>query len=154
MKRLLTGFFIILAVSVITGCRQPIGTIDSSAGPNSGGSNLNFMWVIANRYLYEIEHSFNRVEDLKIFSIEDGVMMHVPPDDPNVIIEIIPNPDADIVMSEEVTEQFYPFSEAGRHIIRVTYKGKTDSYSIEVRGTYDIPRGDNTGGLGGGIIWR
>jgi len=154
MKRLFIGFFLILAVGSLLGCRQPAGSIIySHGGGGTGGGNVDFWWLEARKHLYNIEQSFNRDRDFKINSAEGGSVKIVAPNDPNVRILIIPNPDSSVVMSREVTEQFFPFSEPGEHEVRVTYNGTHQSYFIEVRGTWDRENDHDPGGLGGGIIW-
>jgi hypothetical protein len=148
VKSLFAKFLILLTVCAVmgalSGCRQPVGTIDSgNSGSGNGNGNgngktdeLNFMWLVPNRFLYETEERFERDFDLQIMVAENGVVKEIAPSDPNVKIEIIENPGLTSESVTVVTGLYYPFSLPGRHIVQVTYIDKTARYSIEVRGTF------------------
>ena len=156
MKKLLTLLFIILAVFVLTGCPQPVGGIGggngngNSNGNGSGSGDLDFLWLVPNRYLYETEERFERDYDLQILVAEDGYVKEIAPDTSGVVIEIIENPGLISEVSTIVTDMYHPFSLPGRHIVSVTYNGRSARYSIEVRGTFTNP-GDGSEFVD--IIW-
>ena len=133
MKKILTGLLIFLAICFITGCQQPVGIVTNSGG---GAGNMDFMWLVPNRLLYETYDSFNAQNDLQILVAEDGVVKEIPYDSPSVTIEIIENPGMTSEKAAPVRGMYFPFSLPGRHIINVKYNDKSARYSIEVRGTY------------------
>ena len=150
MNRLLVRLFIIfLAVCGITSCAPPVGSIsDGSGNGNGNGITAEFLLLRPNRILYEIDGgidgSFDRSEDLRAFVTDNGEFKPIDPTDPLLMLELILNPGGFETIVEIITH--YPFSEAGRHIIKGTYNGKTDQYSIEVRGSFVNP-GEGSGSV-------
>jgi len=146
MKRFLLGYLIILVLLSFS-CAQPISNFD-------GGGSIDFWYLEVVERDYTVGDNFNRDRDFYITSFENGNELRIHADAPGVKTEINPNPDSDVAVSKEVTEKFYPFTEAGKHEVLVTYRGKTKSYRITVQGIWDREDGNtNKGGLGGGIIW-
>ena len=146
MKRLFTLLFSLLLLCYFISCAPPIGNF-------GGGANVDFWIIEVVEREYIVGDNFNRNNDFFITSFENGDEIQIYADDPTVKTVIVPNPDSAVVLSREVTEQFFPFSEAGKHEVRVTFKGRTKSYRITVRGILDRDDNSNQSGLGGGIIW-
>ena len=142
MKHFFTGFMIFLVIAVLTGCTHPVGNIDRDGNGNGNGNgtgDLNFMYLVPHRLLYETDQWFIPIEDLQIIYVENGLMRELPPYTPGVEIDVllnahnVDNPPAIPVMPNS-TE--YKLITPGRHQIRVTYNEKSSRYTIEVRGTY------------------
>jgi len=164
MRRILTFLLLIFfSICVITGCSQPAGSINKN-GEGGGGGNGNgngngngggdgdsrttydFLMLRPNRILYELDGGkdgrFDRAADLRVFVADDEGYRSLDLFDPGLKLEIIMYPGLTEIVT--VINSHFPFSEAGRHVIRGTYDGKTDEYSIEVRGTLVNP-GDGSG---------
>ena len=155
MKRILTVYFFVpvmctlLQLCCFISCAPPVGNF----GGGSGGYIVNH-WIIEKVVDdYYVGDSFDAYRDFYISSYESGEEVMIYGNDPEVVVEINPNPDSNIVLSKKVEEQFFPFSEAGKHEVRITYKGSTKRYRITVRGAAPPPGGELSG-LGGGIIWN
>jgi len=162
MRHILTFLLLIfLTVCVLTGCPQPAGSINNNGGGGNGNGNgdggtiYDFLMLRPNRILYELDGGvdgrFSRADDLRVFVADDEGYRSLDPYADGLKLEIIMNPG--MPSSETVTEiknSYFPFSEAGRHVIRGTYGGKTDEYSIEVRGSLVNP-GEGSGFVE--IIW-
>jgi len=143
--------FIFLAVCVITGCSNPVGSIDESGG-NGGGSN-NFLMLKPNRILYEIDKSdtFSRASDFQAYTSDGGSLRLINPLDSSLGIEIIAAPElVGNQTSESVTDTYKLPKLPGRYKVKGTYFGKTDEYSIQVEGSLSDP-GDEYDF--GGIKW-
>jgi hypothetical protein len=162
MNRRLAGLLIVFLALCLSGCRQPVGSIspgsDGSGGNGNGvgnpvRNNYEFLMLRPNRILYEADGGadgrFDRLNDLRVFVADNGEFIPLASTDPALIIEVIENPG---MSSEAVTavNTHFPFALPGRHLIRGTYHGFTDEYSIEVRGTYVNP-GDGSEFVD--IIW-
>jgi len=147
MRHLLTGLLIIIFSSVITGCGSPVGSISDGGG--SGRGQYDFLMLRPKRILYEVDGRFSRADDLTVFVADDNGYRSLDLSDPGLRLEVVIYPGT---MAEEITPvtTYFPFSLPGRHIIRGTFGGKTDEYSIEVRGDFANP-GDGSGFVG--IIW-
>lgn len=152
MKRLSVKHFIFLAVCVITACPSPVGSINESGGGN--GSD-KFLMLKPNRILYALNYDtdkrFDRASDFQVYVSDGGPMRKLDPSDSNLKIEVISTPgfSFDAGISETVTK-VYDFAYAGRYIIKGTYSGNTDEYSVEVEGM--ITEKD-TGNNYAGIKW-
>jgi len=147
MKHFLTGYLLILVICCFISCAPPVGNFE-----NGGGSAVDF-WIIETvKRDYYINDNFNRDRDYYITSFEKGDELQVYADQPGVLTEIKHNPDASVSISKEVTVATFPFLEAGLYEVRVTYKSRTKTYRITVRGA-EPPQGGNSNGLGGGIYW-
>jgi len=157
MKRLVTGLLtIFFSVCVITGCAQPVGSISNEGGKGNGNGSkdeYDFLMLRPNRILYEVDGGvdgrFDRAADLRVFVADGEGYRAIDTSDPNLKLEIIMNPGM-IAESVSVITTHFPFSEPGRHIIKGTYGGETDEYSIEVRGTLVNP-GEGSGFIE--MIW-
>jgi len=164
MKRILAGLLFLLVICV-SGCRQPVGSIDTNGNGygngNGNGNNagdLDFMWLVPNRQLYETDDSFDKYNDMQILVAEDGRIMKVLASDSSVTVEILRYPGVTLEDPETipVKNQFYPFAFPGRHDVRVTYNKDTNNeqvakYTITVQGQY-IEGGDGSGFLE--TVWR
>lgn len=153
MKRLLIGFlFISFTVCFITGCRQPVGGVGGIDADEGDGdtADLNFLWLVPNRLLYETEERFERDNDLQIMVVEEGKIKSVPPSDSGVTIAIIENPGLSSENVTVVTSMYHSFSLPGRHVVQVKYDNKSAKYSIEVRGNFTNP-GDGSDFME--IVW-
>ena len=158
MNRLLKGLLLFfLAVNVFTGCREPVGSLSGGNGTNGNGGGsgyigsgeFDFLWLRPNRILYDVNEGsngrFERERDLRVFVADDGGFFQLNTSDINLKIEVIMHPG----MSSEIVleaNSVFVFTETGRYIIRGTFNGKSDEYSIEVRGSYVNP-GDGSGFL-------
>jgi len=144
MRRLSVKYFIFLAVCVITACPSPVGSInDAGGGKGNGGSNYNFLMLKPNRQLYALntlfDKRFSRPDDFQAYAADGGPLVKLEPDDKNLTIEVISAPG---FLGTEISEKvsaFYDFPQPGRYIIRGTYFGNTDEYSVEVEGEYSEP---------------
>ncbi|MCL2245152.1 MAG: hypothetical protein FWC03_11930 [Treponema sp.] len=149
MKRFFT-YLLIPAMYCFISCAPPIGNFES--GGNGSGSAVDF-WIIETvKRDYYINDNFNRDRDFYITSFEKGDEIQVYANEPGVTTAIKHNPDSDVSVSKGVTVSTYPFLEAGLYEVRVTYKEKTKTYRITVRGA-EPPPGGSLDGLGGGIYW-
>ena len=152
MNRLVAGLIFILALFVY-GCKQPVGSLSDSEG---GGSKTtyDFLMLRPNRLLYDtdggMDSRFDRKNDLRVFYADKDGFKNIGNDDPKLILEIVLNPGMMSESTSVIKNGYFPFSEPGRHVIKGTYEGKTDEYSIEVRGVLSNP-GD--GGDFFEIIW-
>jgi len=149
MKRIITLYFLLPVICCFISCAPPVGNFGVSG---SGGASVDFWFIERIVDDYYINDFFYRDKDFYITSFQDGDEVRIQGDDPDVTVFIDFYPDSALVLSKEVTEQYFPFSEAGKHEVRVTYQGKTKSYRITVRGVDPLPPG-SLDGLGGGIIW-
>jgi len=157
MKRLLAGLFtIFLTVCGITGCSQPAGSILENGDLGNGSGNFNlydFIMLRPNRILYEYDAGrdgrFVRYEDLRVFVADENGYRAIDTLDPDLLLEIVIHPGG---IGETVRElnSYFPFPEPGRYIIRGTYNGESDEYSIEVRGSLVNP-GEGQDNIG--MIW-
>jgi len=151
MNRLVAGLIIILALFV-SGCSQPVGSIDINGG--GSGTTYDFLMLRPNRLLYDadggIDSRFDRKNDLRVFLADKDGFKNIDNNDPKLLLEIVLNPGLMSERTSIINNGYFPFSEPGRHVIRGTYDKKTDEYSIEVRGVLTNP-GD--GGDFFEIIW-
>ena len=134
------------------GCRQPVGSIVPGGGGTGGSVDFWFIEVVK-RSNYYVGDDFIRDKAYYITAFQSGDEVRIMPSDPNVITEIVLNPDSEIYFSLKEAGETFPFTESGEHEVRVTYGGKTRTYRITVIGA-DVSPGGNLGGLGGGIIWN
>jgi len=157
MRHLLTELLIIIFSSVIIGCGSPVGSISDGGGNGgdggSGRGQYDFLMLRPKRILYEVDGGvdgrFSRADDLTVFVADDNGYRSLDLSDPGLKLEVVIYPGT---MAEEITAvtTYFPFSLPGRHIIRGTFGGKTDEYSIEVRGNLVNP-GEGSGFVD--IIW-
>jgi len=144
MNRLIAGLIIILALFVY-GCRQPVGSITD--GGNGSNTTYDFLMLRPNRLLYDadggVDSRFDRKHDLRVFVADKDGFKNIDTNDPGLILEIVLNPGMISESTSVITNGYFPFSEPGRHIIKGTYEGKTDEYSIEVRGVLTNPGDGN-----------
>jgi len=138
---------VVLIICALVACRQPVGSIDNDGSGNGSGIEYDFLMLRPNRILYEVNAGagdgiFNRNTDLKIFVADSTGFRTLDNFDNGLLLEVIFNPG---MSSEKKTtiNTYFPFSEAGRYVIRGTYGGKSDEYSVEVRGTYVNPGDGN-----------
>ena len=138
MKKVLNITFILLTICFMAGCRQPVGSIDSGKGNgNNGTGDLDFLWLVPGRFLYETDQWFVPEEDLQIMYAEGGAIHQLPYDTPGVVMEIIEHAhEADTPNIITVTNGVVKLATPGRHQIKVEYNGLISRYTIEVRGTY------------------
>jgi len=139
MKRFLIGIIFVFLV-IVSGCRQPVGVLTQAGG---SGAAYDFLLLRPNRILYEVNAGagdgiFDRQADLRVFVADSGGFRPLNPGDGGLLLEVIYNPG---LASQVITPigTHFPFSEAGRYVIRGTYDDKIDEYSIEVRGDYVNP---------------
>jgi hypothetical protein len=135
---------------MLAGCAPPIGTLN---GGNGYGIDMDAMWIIPNRLLYELENDFfDREYDLRIFLAENGTVKEIDPSDDDVTIEVF---EYDSFLGgrknpRTVILRYIGFEAPGRNDIEVTYKGKSAHYSVEVRG---VPLNREDGSEFLDIIW-
>lgn len=134
MKRILTILTIIFLSICVSGCSPPVGNFGNGSG--SGTLELDFMWLVPSRLIYETEQSFDKYQDLQILVAEDGVVKEVPVTHEDVKVEVLYfDSQLDDPVPAPVTNRFFEFAFPGRHAVKVTYKEKSAQYSVEVRGT-------------------
>jgi len=152
MNKLLRFFITLLAVSLsLIGCSPPVGTIGS-------GRDLDDMWLEPRRVAYERLDKFVLEDDLREFGIYRGLVQAIPVDE-RLEIGIVEDPDddPDNIVPFPFEEGFYnQWKGLGRKLIRVSYGGREDFYSVQIEDTYGIgpPGGEDSGGSGIIIIWR
>ncbi|MCL2184398.1 MAG: hypothetical protein FWB86_00895 [Treponema sp.] len=138
MKRFLIILLIILTICTVISCNQPIGSIDANGNGNGAGSGeLEFLWLVPARILYETEQWFVPGDDLQIMYAGDGVVKEIPYNTPGVEIEILEHAHSvDNPNTIPITNGEIKLNTAGRHKIKVSFNDKSSHYTIEVRGTY------------------
>jgi len=155
MKRIMTGLLIIFLVICVSSCVQPVGSIDSGGNGNGkgngGASDLDFMWLVPTRLLYETEQSFDKYNDMQILVAEEGLVKEVKASDPNITVEILYYSQLDGEPDPiPVSNQYFEFVFPGRYAVKVSYNDKSAQYSVTVQGIY------NEGGDGSNffdMIW-
>jgi len=119
---------------------QPVGSIDtdgSGDGNGGGAGDLDFLWLVPARILYETEQWFVPKNDLQIMYAGDGVVKELSYNTPGLQIEILEHAHSvDNPNTIPITNGEIKLNTAGRHQIKVTYSEKSSHYTIEVRGTY------------------
>jgi len=165
MKHLLARLLIIFSVCIIS-CAEPVGSIAGGGGSGSGGyggsdsnggssrGQSDFIMLRPKRILYDANSTtdgkFDRNTDLSVFITDENGYRMLDTNDPGLLLEIIMNYGF-AGESTVVIDTIFPFSIPGRHVVRGTYGGKTDEYSIEVRGSFVDP-GDGSGIVD--IVWQ
>jgi len=148
------------AICALTNCSVPIGSLES---PDSH-DEIEGMWLIPHRQLYQIDDKFYRDKDFQLFIIEKGGrVVEIAPDlskqqtfpDLGVKVAITGNVDLSNEFTEIMTKGFpgpHDLHQVGTHKITVTYKElKSSYYMIEV---FSPNNGNTLGGDDGiGIIW-
>jgi len=138
------------------GCSSPVGSIEDSGGNGNGDGkgDYNFLMLTPNRQLYAIkgvsDNRFDRLSDFQAYAANGGPLIKLDPADSNLTIEILSAPGFLGAEVSEKVQTVYPFALPGRYIIKGTYFGNTDDYSIEVEGEFSEP-GDEYDF--GGIMW-
>jgi len=154
MKRFVIAIFITFSViCALANCSVPIGSIEN---PNNS-EQIESMWLIPHRQLYQIDDKFKRDKDFQLFVVEMGGRVR----------EILPDPQTGfpgvgakvkITGNEglsneftEVVEKEHSLHQVGTHKITVEYANKSSYYIIEV---FSPNNGNTLGGDDGiGIIW-
>jgi len=137
MKRLFRILAVFLTVCAFLSCRQPIGSLDTNGNGNGAGSgDLEFLWLVPARILFETEQWYTPKEDLQIMYAGDGVVKEIPYNTPGVKIELHEHYEGDYPNVIPLTNGELRLNTAGRHQIKVMYNNRTARYVIEVRGTY------------------
>jgi len=120
-----------------------VGSITDDGGNGNGRSQYDFLMLRPNRILYEVDGGvdgrFSRADDLRVFVADEEGYRMLDNFDPRLKLEIILLPNSLGEETHEVTNGYFIFSVPGRHIVRGTYNGMTDEYSIEVRGSVVNP---------------
>lgn len=152
MKQLLRTLLLIsLTVCFITGCREPAGGIAGDGIGDGGSGDLEFLWLVPNRFLYETEEQFDRYNDFQVMYAAEGVVRSIPTNNGEVAVELIRytilGPEMPTI---PLNNRYHSFLLAGRYEVQVTYRGMTEKYSIEVRGSFVNP-GDGSDFID--IIW-
>jgi hypothetical protein len=161
MKQFVITISVIFSVFVITGCAQPIGTLE---GPNKKDYAGDPMWLVPRRVLYQIDEKFNRYNtsaneeinrsDFQIFIVlNNGAgVVEVPVNTDGVQVVIEKDKNMETYFTEDISkDDFYYFHRVGKHIVNVEYQGRTAWYALEV---FSPNNGNSIGGDGGiGIIW-
>jgi hypothetical protein len=161
MKQFVITLSVVFSVFVITGCAQPIGTLE---GPNRSKYAGDPMWLVPRRIMYQIDERFNRYDpsasdeikrtDFQIFIVlnDGGGIQEVPVNNPGVQVVIEKDKGMSTYFTEDISKQdFYWFHRVGKHIVNVTYDGRSAWYAVEV---WSPNNGNTIGGDGGiGIIW-
>jgi len=128
-------------------CSQPVGDLSPNAKGGNGNGNgtgvyYDFLMLRPNRILYDADGGadgrFDRQADLRVFVADNGEYRSLDPVDRFLTIEVIENPG---MTSENITvvNTHHVFSLPGRYVIRGTYNGYSDEYSVEVRGSFINP---------------
>lgn len=134
MKRFLGIILILLTICVFVNCKQPVGSITKEEG-GGGSFDLDFLWLVPARFLYDTEQWYIPENDLQIMYAGDGNIKVISAKD--VKIEILEHADSvddpNIIKIENGQTKLVT---AGRHRVRVTYNERKAYYTIEVRGTY------------------
>jgi len=153
MKKFVFAILIIFSVlCALTNCSLPIGTLERKQL-----DEVESIWLIPRRQLYQLDEKFMRDEDFQLYAVDNGMVWEVLPpftQANGVLVEIAGH----IGLSTEFHQPLYgkdnthhPFYVIGRHIVNVTYGGKSSWYSIEV---FAPNNGNTLGGDDGiGIIW-
>jgi len=138
MKRFLRIFLIFLTFCALVSCKQPVGSIDEGSAGNGGGGagDLDFLWLVPARFLFETEQWYTPKDDLQIMYAGDGVIKEIPYNAPGVKIELYEHFEGDSPNIILLTNGEIKLNTAGRHQVKVTYNEKSSRYVIEVRGTY------------------
>jgi len=160
MKRfvyaLLIAFF---ALCALVNCSVPIGSIELP----DNHDEIESMWLIPHRQLYQIDDKFYRDKDFQLFIIEKGGrVVEIKPDlEKKPKAETFPDLGAKVSLTynieqpNEKTEVMdnatHSFTIIGTHKITVSYANKSSYYMIEVISSNN---GSTLGGDDGiGIIW-
>ena len=149
-------WFIIILVSFAVVSCTPVGYIHD----NDSGADVDDFWTVPRRQYYTLGNYFVRTSDLRAFASYQGMVESIPAD--KVEISLVKNPDAAAPDAPiPIVNGQYRLVDSivgtGRKLIIVTYGGKIDEYSIEVRNLDgSVDPGDSGGGEGSGlgIIWR
>jgi len=154
VKHFFTVLLILLVFCVFTSCSQPVGSLN-----DSGGNGVVLLLVHAEKkeYRYDLNQVFDPVEDLQISFTGNGYLESIYPLDPDISITIFDNVGSDTVLSIlEPGDPVIVFSQAGKHHVKVTYKGypsHPERYTIIVKGADDDPGGSGDPDFGTLIIW-
>jgi len=129
---------------------MPIGTVYGVQ--NEADSNLNSMFIIPRRILYEIDERYRRKEDFQLFVVENGVTMEIfTKTTAGITVTISGDHDLTTEFNDTVNTDFHQFFRVGRHIVEVEYNERKANYSLQVTSPSN---GAGIGGDGGiGIIW-
>jgi len=153
MKKFVFAILIISSIMcALTNCSQPIGTLE-----HSFSDEVDSIFLVPRRQLYQLDEKFIRDEDFQLFAVDGGMVLEILPpftEANRVYVEL----SGHIGLSTEFHQKLYgkenthhPFYVIGRHIVTVTYGGKSSWYSIEV---FAPTNGNTLGGDDGiGIIW-
>jgi len=153
MKKFVFAILIIFSsLSALTNCALPIGNLEYYST-----DEVDSIWLIPRRQLYQLDEPFKRDEDFQLFAVDEGKVLEILPpftEANGVKVEIAGH----IGLSTEfhypiygAANSLYPFNIIGRHIVNVTFGGKSSWYSIEV---FAPNNGNTLGGDDGiGIIW-
>jgi hypothetical protein len=147
MRHLSVKLFFFLAACIIMGCSDPVGSIDSSGGNGNGRGNTNFLLLKPNRILYAVDNAlddtFFRPSDFQVYAADGGTLKKLDPMDSDLQIEITTTLGFLGAPVSEKVDYAFPFAIPGRYVVKGTYFGNTDEYSIQVEGTLVNP-GDGT----------
>ena len=152
---------------ICAGCSMPIGSIKSSSGEDGYDSSPYSMWLVPRRQIYQIDERFLRKRevmtgtnneqiyngpDFQIFTVENGAVFEINPEDPSVEVFISGNRNLSTAFSDDVTNRaYYNFTRVGTHWVTVKIGTRNAEYSLEVNSPNN---GNGIGGDGGiGIIW-
>jgi len=136
MKRFLCVMLVFLVILTLSGCKQPVGSITGDGSGSSGAGDLDFLWLVPARILYETEQWFVPENDLQIMYAGDGAVREIPYRTQGVRIELHEHYEGDYPNIIPLTNGELRLNTAGRHQIKVMYNNKSSRYVIEVRGTY------------------
>lgn len=149
-------WFINIIVSFAIVSCTPVGYIHD----DDSGANVDDFWTIPRRQYYILGDNFVRTSDLRAFASYQGMVESIPTDKVEISLVRNPNatrPDDPIPIINGQYRLIDSVVGTGRKLIIVTYGGKTDEYSIEIRNPDGSADPDDFGGSGGsgiGIIWR
>jgi len=148
-KPVICAIFIFTLICAFAGCSMPIGNIYGIK--NEADSNVNAMFIVPRRILYEIDERFMRNEDFQLFLVDNGVTMEIPAYTIGVTVALSGNHNLSTEFHDPVTSTHHQFFRVGRHIVEVEYIGRKANYSLQVTSPSN---GAGIGGDGGiGIIW-
>jgi hypothetical protein len=135
------NFFGFLAILVLTFAITACDEKNDTNGKDDTIDTIDAMWLVPQRFLYQLDEKFLRNEDFYIFIGKNGRIIEIPPTDPGVTVEIsgigLSN-----VFHDPVPGAYYTFHIVGRHTVTVTYASKTARYSLEV---FSPDNGDSNG---------
>ncbi|MDR2730291.1 MAG: hypothetical protein LBB81_05270 [Treponema sp.] len=135
--------FLMITITVLTACADPIGNIGGSGSADS-------LLTVPNRVSYELNELFLRNNDLQVFISYQGVVRPVPVD--LVEIGIAEDPDYPDELEFIPLDDNYALNSQGRKLVVVEYNNLSARYSIEVRDPYGLGGSGGGSGSGTGII--